>query len=351
MASLIIVECFIPLSTTKSQYHNIIIEQNYQDTPSYTPSLLIVLSAETSSYSDSRSLKLKHQGPITDTPYAGQLEGLFQQAWKTCQPMAAENTEGAHDAFRFEWGRWVDDASMEALMERVNEIQLCPGAYDTFINDEKESGDDDSMATSSRRLRVAGGEHWDCILHILPPDTEWSGRWPTGAWAIVRSLTGVAEVAMLRGPNRDGLYTKATKKALRGGGDGTLSGGTAGGGEDCVKYVGGALRSYSGKSGKTSLLEVVVRPPIGKGTLDGDGQDSATMQHLENPENFLKVVIPGLDTEEGGDEMESDDAEEESDNSIAGPSHLGTKLGMSFEKIGGLDDQLDAIVRRVLASR
>ena len=195
-----------------------------------------------------------------------------------------------------------------------------------------------------RRLRVAGGEHWDCILHVLPMGTEWNGRWPTGAWAVVRALTGVAEIAMLRGPNRDGFYTKATKKDLRGGGDGSLAGGT-GGGEDCVKYVGGAFRSYSGKSGKTTLLEVVVRPPIGKEQLDGDGQDSLAMEKLENPTSVLEIVLPSSGNDESAAEDSNNDVEEEK------PNHLGAKLGMTFDKVGGLDEQLNAIVRRVLASR
>lgn len=32
-------------------------------------------------------------------------------------------------------------------------------------------------------------------------------------------------------------------------------------------------------------------------------------------------------------------------------TNLGAKLGLSFDKVGGLDDQLNDIVRRVLASR
>jgi hypothetical protein len=285
------------------------------------------------------------EGPLFDTPLQPTgLEGLFQAAALTAIPRGAETAKGAHDAFRYEWGRWIDEASMEELMERINEIQLIAGVYDTLVVDD--DNDESSVVPPSRRLRVAGGEYWDCILHILPQDAEWKGRWPTGAWAVVRALTGVAEIAMLRGPNRDGFYTKATKKALRGGGDGTLAGGSAGGGEDCVKYVGGALRSYSGKSGKTTLLEVVVRPPIGKEQLDGDGQDSTAMKPLESPDSFLTVAVPGSE--------ETEEEEEEgatSDPSNGNASNLGAKMGMSFDKVGGLDDQLNAIVRRVLASR
>jgi hypothetical protein len=285
------------------------------------------------------------EGPLFDTPLQPPgLEGLFQAAALTAIPRGAETAKGAHDAFRYEWGRWIDEASMEELMERINEIQLTAGVYDTLVVDNDD--DESSVVPAYRRLRVAGGEYWDCILHILPQDAEWKGRWPTGAWAVVRALTGVAEIAMLRGPNRDGFYTKATKKALRGGGDGTLAGGSAGGGEDCVKYVGGALRSYSGKSGKTTLLEVVVRPPIGKEQLDGDGQESTAMKPLESPDSFLTVAVPASD---GAEEEEEEGAT--SDPSSGSPSNLGAKMGMSFDKVGGLDDQLNAIVRRVLASR
>lgn len=249
-------------------------------------------------------------------------------------------------AFRYEWGRWVDDQKLEHLMEKMNEIQLVAGVYDTLVDEVDDSSSEDGKKESQpRRLRLAGGDHWDCILHVLPPGTEWNGRWPTGAWAVVRSLTGVAEIAMLRGPNRDGLYTKATKKDLRGGGDGTLAGGSAGGGEDCVKYVGGALRSYAGKSGKTTLLEVVVRPPIGKQGTDGDGLTSESMEQLDTPSSVLEIALPISDKE----------AEEEEEQTVVSveeaPKHLGSKLGMDFKNVGGLDDQLDAIVRRVLASR
>ena len=73
---------------------------------------------------------------------------------------------------------------------------------------------------------------------------------------------------MLR-ENRDGGYRKSTKKDLRGGSDGSFGSGGSGGkagkaisGEDCIKYVGGPMRSYMGKSDNTVLLELVVRPPI-----------------------------------------------------------------------------------------
>jgi hypothetical protein len=291
-----------------------------------------------------------NDGPVMDTPWKpeGGLEGLLEATELASVPRAAETAEGAHDAFRYEWGRWVNDQAIEELMERMNEIQLVEGVYDTLIPDLAGSLDGESAALA-RRYRIAGGDYWDCILHVLPPGSEWRGRWPTGAWAVVKALTGVAEVAMLRGPNRDGFYTKSTKKSLRGGGDGTLAGGSARMGEDCVKYVGGALRSYGGKSGKTTLLEVAVRPPVGKEQLDGDGRDSSEIEPLASPEAYLEVVKQIIDDESAGNQEESDTLKK--NGNADQPKHLGAKLGMTFEKVGGLDEQLNAIVRRVLASR
>ena len=286
------------------------------------------------------------EGPVMDTPWKheGGLVGLLQAAEKASIPCGADTSEGAHDAFRYEWGRWIDDESMQDLMDRINEVQLSNGVIDTLIPKDSKKGE-----LSAQRFRLGGGENWDCLLHVLPQGAEWRQRWPTGAWAVVRALTGVAEIAMLRGPNRDGIYTKATKKALRGGGDGTLAGGTAGGGEDCVKYVGGAFRSYSGKSGRTTLIEVAVRPPVGKEQLDGDGRCSSDIPQLDNPEKYLEFVVPNNE-ETTLDESENDSQEHHAVSEVQ-PTHLGAKMGMSFEKVGGLDEQLNAIVRRVLASR
>jgi hypothetical protein len=262
------------------------------------------------------------RGPAPSFP----LNSLFSAAAKAATPRAADSGDGAHDAFRFEWGRWVDDGRMEELMNQVNIIKIMQGGrvYDrllsledtrtvmpAFIENAAKMGDNGIQDAiflrdkAPRRFRVSGGDHWDCILHVLPKGQEWKGRWPTGSWAVVRALTGMAEIAMLRGPDRDGLINKVTTMRLRGGGDGTISGGKEGGGENCVKYVGGALRSYSGVSGKTMLLEVVLRPPVGSPGLDGDGLSSADIEPLP-PEDVLMDGI--ADVEEEPVEDEEDDA-------------------------------------------
>ena len=183
---------------------------------------------------------------------------LFTKAYETTLPKQADNTKNAHDPFRFEWGTWVDNESIMELMERVDEVRAAPGAFDTLmsmsmsaidLDGEDIKGDRDRdcdhddekkkkyTETKSRRIKIASGKKWDCIVHVLSSNTQVDHRWPTGSWSIVKALTGVVEVAMLK-EDRDGNKTKRTKKDLRGGSDGKfgVGGGASIGGADCIKY-------------------------------------------------------------------------------------------------------------------
>ena len=218
-------------------------------------------------------------------------------------------------------------------------------------------------------------------------------KWPEGSWTIVQPLTGLTEVAQLRGPDRNGLYTKMRPRDLRGGGDGSTFGslgsnagsdssssGSSEGegalystsGENCVKYLGGPLRSYTGKAMRSTMLEVVIRPPTT--TLDKDRKATGELEELDwdSVESVLARVakkeaesLDEVDSEETNDgevvmpstlaSKESDNVTEEdnskSSDTTTSSQKLNKKLGMEFENVGGLDAQLDDIARRVLASR
>lgn len=304
--------------------------------PSWTP-----LGSTSSSSSSSNS---PVDDPVSwmydDIPSA--FAPLLTAATETCLPRAAKTASQAHDEFRYEWGTWVNEDKLATLMERINEVRLLSGAYEQLLSTAQNDKDNDEKAL---RYRVAGGQDWDVLLHVLPPGQEWQGRWPTGSWAMVKPLTGVVEVAMLRGPNSQGLYRKATTKSLRGGGDGTLAGSKATAGDDCIKYVGGPLRGYTGKGGKPVLLEVVIRPPI---FADNDSDDS--LQDLPlRLEETLAIEIPSEEDED--DDEEELEAEKDETKSSMDEKSLTTKIGMDFDQVGGLDEQLNDIARRVLASR
>lgn len=263
-------------------------------------------------------------GPILDS-IPSEFQPLFTSAANATLARGAVTGETAHDPFRYEWGSWINEDALETLMSNINLVRIANGnAYDKLHSTENKN--------TNVRLRIAGGQDWDVVLHVLPPDASWRGRWPTGSWAIVKTLIGTAEIAALRGPDRNGAYIEKTKRSLRGGSDGsTLAGGGAStSGEDCIKYVGGPLRQYTGKAAKTILLEVVIRPPIGTKQEDMD-------ELSFDVDEILSIVIP--------------EPEEEEETISKKSNTLGSAMGMDFEQVGGLDQQLDAIARRVLASR
>jgi len=121
-------------------------------------------------------------------------------------------------------------------------------------------------------------------------------------------------------------------------------------GEGCVKYLGGPLRSYTGKAMRSAILEVTVRPPIevnvdAAGVIEELPWDSVEVV-------FARVFIiqssPKEDIEEeesvraSGTNNSSDEGNSPSSISSAGGG-LNKKLGMEFENVGGLDAQLDDI--------
>lgn len=284
---------------------------------------------------------VEKEGPILDN-IPSQFEPLFSAAANATVLKSANTEDGAHDSFRYEWGTWCVDNNVEYLMDRVNEVRLNQGIYDEIIEPLAKEEDDSDVKQELVRFRVASGKDWDCIIYFLPRDTEWRGRRPSGSWAIVKTLIGVAEIASLSGPDRDGRFKKRTTKDLRGGSDGSLAGGKSTGGLDSIKYVGGPLRSYMGKAGKTVLLELVVKPPIAGLDENAYKED---LKKLDSIDKMLSIV-------EAKPEPEPEPTKEApTPSSKETAKHLGNSMGMSFDKVGGLDAQLDAIARRVLASR
>jgi vesicle-fusing ATPase len=128
------------------------------------------------------------------------------------------------------------------------------------------------------------------------------------------------------------------------------------------------LRGYTGKAVVSTVLEVVIRPPIV--TMEKDVEATGGIEELmwDLVERvFVQVESDGSKANEvGEEELKSDEeaapgvtvqneanyASSTNDDIITQPSKsLNKKLGMDFENVGGLDAQLDDIARRVLASR
>ena len=209
-------------------------------------------------------------------------------------------------------------------------------------------------------------ELFNLNMHNHAPSRQMH-KWPEGSWTILQPLTGLTQVAKLRGPNSEGFYTSISPRDVRGGGDGDTFGSqntnhsTAG--EACIKYLGGPLRGYTGKAAMSTLLEIVVRPPIT--TLEKDSESTGAIEELD----FDLVEKVFAKVESVSDKVEEDEspqevmgslnhqvqASAETSNMDKDSSQLSNglyqKLGMEFENVGGLGAQLDDIARRVLASR
>ena len=233
------------------------------------------------------------------------LHDLITATNEAVLPRKLDTTEDAHEAFRYEWGTWCSNEKLETVMSALDNIRIYTSAYEGLLNGSIETTlvgeDDDSNSDGEgqsdtgkelgKRIRVAGGKYWDIILHVMPKGARYQWKWTEGSWIVVQPLTGQTEVAQLRGPDRDGYYKKMQSRDLRGGSDGGNAFGAtnnadkndeetySSSGEACVKYLGGPLRSYSGKAMQSTALEVVIRPPIT--TLEEDIKATGTIEQLD----------------------------------------------------------------------
>jgi len=338
-----------------NKVHSFVVQHHGQDAflegrASRSAPILLAAAASSNTDNFSRMSRISTSPVLDDIP--AQFQPLFNAAANATSLRGADTSNQGHDSFRYEWGTWCVEESLTYLMEQVNTIGLQSGVFDRLLQHDADDEDDgdDAEATSTttkqnnRRYRVASGEDWDVLLHVLPEQSRWSGRWPTGSWSILKALTGMAEIYALSG--RD-LNKKGTVRSMRGGSDGSVASGGGSQGEDCIKYVGGPLRCYNGAYGKTVLLEVVVRPPIGK---ENQAPEAIDPLPIALEETFVIYQPPPEVVEaenSGGDELAADTTTTAS-TTLA---NLNNKMGMSFDAVGGLDAQLTAIARRVLASR
>ena len=311
-------------------------------------------------------------------PPSHPLHELILATDAACEPRDTEkdalrdNNASSPPQFRYEWGTWIDAELLDEVVTTLEDVRLITGAYDDIVDGsiETTSGKDsleeqqdavENAKESGRTVSIASSKYWDIILHVLPKGARVEKSWPEGSWCVLKPLTGLVEIAKLRGPDRDGFYKKLSPRDLRGGGDGSgsVGGGTAQAegystsGEEAIKLLGGPMRGYTGKAVKSTLLEIVVRPPI-EVNVDSVG----TIEELEwsDVERVLTKAVP-VDTSEEEEEesAETEDTPkatvESSQTSSEGSTNLNEKMGLEFTNVGGLDGQLTDIARRVLASR
>ncbi|KAL7519376.1 hypothetical protein ACHAWX_004140, partial [Stephanocyclus meneghinianus] len=288
----------------------------------------------------SKAIEPQQQTVDNWLPPSHALSTLLPAAARACHPRRLDTTQDAHEAFRYEWGTWCDADALEEVMAALGEIRWRVGAYDGILNGTL-----------------------DTVRHM------W--KWTEGSWTVLQPLTGLVEMAKLRGPDARGFYSTVSPRNLRGGSDAndafsakssSSNDGYSTSGEASVKYLGGPLRSYTGKAMLSTLLEVVIRPPITTSEKDAEATGRLEELRWEHVENVLARVKPcenGTIVEDDMSEAQTSDVSNnkrvdggnDKDTSLSSSTGLNKKLGMDFENVGGLDTQLDDIARRVLASR
>jgi hypothetical protein len=105
------------------------------------------------------------------------LSQLVQCTTRACEPRRLDTTADAHEAFRYEWGTWCEDAKLEDIKCALGDVRLKDG-WEAILDEELATKFVGEMATAAggekgareggRRIRIAGGKYWDVILHWLP---------------------------------------------------------------------------------------------------------------------------------------------------------------------------------------
>ncbi|KAL1530398.1 hypothetical protein AB1Y20_001303 [Prymnesium parvum] len=244
---------------------------------------------------------------------------------------------------RAEWGTWCDEKLLRRARAALDDCAIDSRAGRWAALWEVAGGE-----APSARLRVGGGERWDLVLHLFCARGEVEERacrvkYADGTLALLKPLLGAVRVSKFRA---DGAVLGVPKE-LRGGSSG-LGGRKA---DRAFLQLGGPLQEYLAITSNAALLELVLRHETQCSTVEAD------LPRLEQPE--LRAAFEQLPPPPSPSPTPRASAK----NVSAAPSPaaarqrgLENSLASSFAaslsgNVGGLEAQLEAIVRRVLASR
>ncbi|KAH8063692.1 hypothetical protein JL722_2877 [Aureococcus anophagefferens] len=260
---------------------------------------------------------------------------------KTCVEESTGVGESSGDG-RYAWGTWVDTDKVAAVVACADGVAPRRRA---LVGD---------AAGDFAAVRLAEGASWDVTLR------RWTGDggdvvqiFPPGSHVLLKPLRGTVELQKLRRGRGGEFAALGPKKELRGASAG-LGGSAACG--PVARVLGGPPQRLTARPGHTALLEVVLRPPVGaadegKAALDADTVVADLDDARWAPLRDALVAAGDADAEETPeDAAETREAAAETREDAASAPTAATATNLR-ENVGGLEEQLDAIVRRVLASR
>jgi hypothetical protein len=215
-------------------------------------------------------------------------------------------------------------------------------------------------------LFLAGGEDWELKLHLFmskgpaadDAPAPYSDTYPTGSLVCLKPLLGITKLRKVR---KIGSRTVPIGDVIPL--QGSAAGGDAFGGSkvnDLQLLLGGAIQELSGTSGPSAVLEVGLLPPMGL-----PSRFDASLPRLSEPispahktlaSSFFSITDAAAAEEEGrvDEEMVGEGAVADIDEGrrvVVGGAATQATADKLTSNIGGLGDQLEQIVRRVLVSR
>ncbi|KAG8469348.1 hypothetical protein KFE25_007866 [Diacronema lutheri] len=266
---------------------------------------------------------------------------------------------------RVEWGTWLDADLRWRAIDALDNVCVALDGEAAWARLCARYGAIDAPVS----LRVAGddeGKRWDVLLHLLPAQSSELPGQPgdlgrvvkptTGTLTLLKPLLGTTRVTKLRLDRDDRLQPIGVATDAVGAGYGSLGGSGARGAaaENTTVVLGGLHQHTAGRLGRAALLEVVLAPPHADAAervpplpacarldVDADAELGALFARLGDADALRRAA--------GGTAGETA-AESARRLSAAGIGTGGGGSGLS-EQVGGLEAQLGAIVRRVLASR
>jgi hypothetical protein len=258
---------------------------------------------------------------------------------------------------RVEWGTWMDDELRRDAIRALDAVVPTADGEAAWAALTARFGPLDAAPVS---LRVAGdevGKRWDVRLHLLPAqsaeppgqpgDCGRTVRPPTGTLTLLKPLYGTARVSKLRLNRDERLEPVGVGTDAKGCGFAQFGGGEA---ENTTVVLGGLHQHMAGKLGRAALLEVVLFPPLADAAAD-----SPPLEPMAALELGGDGALAGLFGRRGDPPAASTDpaALARAESAAQSAARLASAPGGAAlaNAVGGLEAQLDAIVRRVLASR
>lgn len=207
---------------------------------------------------------------------------------------------------RYAWGTWVDDDKLAAVMEALDSARL---GFDD---------DDWDRVASYAGVRLVEGTGYEVTLRLFSGEASQLFQFPAGSRVLLKPLYGTVTFQKLRRGRDRELSALGKERKLVGAATTSSETGAVFG------ALGGPPQTLTAKS-RAAVLEVRLRPPTGdavdEGEVSTELRDLACARLTDGPQEETKKNLAAA----------------------TAASLRGT--------VGGLETQLDAIVRRVLASR